>query len=129
MKKQLLTIAFALISLVSLSQTEVRTYMNVSGAWNQYTEAYDYGDKVYANITFTLYPKVILTNDKSNSVYRVMSDQMSDENSKWKAASWECLDEKNRNCVFLVMYHKNANMITVSVNYPSMSFLYYVDAK
>lgn len=129
MKKHLLLVILALVSLSAFSQTEVKTYMNVSGVWNALTEEYEYKNKEYSRITFTMYPNVIIAKDNANSVYRIVSDTFSDENSRWKSASWECRDEQNRQCVFLLMYHKNSNLITISVNYKSISYLYYVDTE
>ena len=129
MKKHLLLIILVLISFTAISQTQVKTYMNVCGVWDEDKGGYEYGNKTFSRITFTLYERVIISSDKSNSVYRVKSDKTSDENKKWRSAAWECVDEMNRECIFLVMYHKNSDAITISISYGAISFIYYVDTE
>lgn len=98
MKKIILTLVLAILSIVTFAQTQLLTYKNCVGTWNKTTQKYDFEDWVYSDLTFTFYDTYVSVNDANHSIYRIMRDEPVYETETVKINSSTCLDEGNREC-------------------------------
>ena len=114
MKKTILTLTLAILSVMVFAQTQLLTYKNCVGTWNKTTQKYDFEDWVYADITFTFYDTYVSVNDANHSIYRIMRDEPVYETETVKINSSTCLDESNRECRVGIMdvkgYDDQANI-------------------
>ena len=127
MKRILLILAVALASLTTYSQTQVTTYKNAVGYWDNSTQQYDYQDWVYASITFTFYQTYITANDRTHSIYRILERYPDITNETSTITSYKCLDEGNRECTFGIMILKDyPDQANIGVIYSDRMFMYMI---
>jgi len=98
MKKIILVLALAILSIATFAQTQLLTYKNCVGMWNKVTQKYDFEEWVYADLTFTFYDTYVSVNDANRSIYRIVRDEPVYETNEVKINSSTCLDESNREC-------------------------------
>jgi hypothetical protein len=128
MKKVILTLALAIVSVLSFAQVPpavIETYSNRVGVWNQYTKEYDYEEWISVNLTFTIYKEYITVNDRTHSLYRIMEDQPVEYTEHCKVTSAKCLDEGNRSCLVALMKCDDESA-SINVIYGDKIFIYMI---
>lgn len=97
MKKILLSITFALFTLVSFSQEKINvtTYKNTVGTWSEYSQKFIFEEKYnYDYITFTFRDTYIEADDVAKSLYRIVKEYPKSYKNGIESITAECLDEK-----------------------------------
>ena len=128
MKKIIITLVLATLSLITYSQIKVTTYKNVTGRWNNYRSDYDMEKEYrYATITFTFYDTYIQANDEARSLYRIVDYHEKQTIPGKEMVSAECLDENNRKCnIILVSANNKLEDSFVIVQYVDYAYFYAV---
>jgi hypothetical protein len=125
--KKLLTLIAILVSTSVHAQLKVNTYKNYIGTWNKYTKEYDVDKEfTYTNISFTFYETFIQANDEAKSVYRIRKNLPDDVTSKYKSIAFECLDENNRECRFVMVRDYTTEQVYIVVQYSVLAYFYAV---
>ena len=130
MKKFIIALLM-LIATTTFSQTKMYAYGLEHGAWNEYTEKWDFESYKKVSLTITIYSNVIYINDVAQTSFSVESYEgekkdVTDGGEPYTANAWTCSDQKNRRCTFsMVRYHTSKSTL-ITVRYNNYSFRYYV---
>ncbi len=138
--KFLLTLFLTLSSFLTISQPmTLPTYKNYLGKWNSFSEKFDFTDSSYSTIKFTIKDDYILADDEAHSLYRISKRLPEKEENGVKFLTAVCLDEKNRTCLFTLVYKKvgiNSNPLEeepdlfIMIIYPqAYCYMYIIDVE
>lgn len=127
MKRLIILLIVVLTTINSYAQeTEIVTYKNMLGRKNFYTDNFFFESPVYSTIVFYLTSSYIRANDKSRSLYRMVSERFDLDKPDFKSYSWKCLDENNNDCTFTLMTMKDSNVRIINIMYENVSYVYYI---
>jgi hypothetical protein len=128
MKKVMTVLVMMVISLSAFSQTVINTNYNRVGTWDALAEKWSYGEWQSNDITFTSTATGISVSDDSKSLYTFISERekttgKTNDGSSYTSYRWNCLDEKGRNCRFIIVIY-NKKDFKVSVMYDDIVINY-----
>ena len=133
MKKVL--IALLLIFSISVSaQTVIHTSSSRMGKWDALSEHYNYTDWSNSDITFTANSTGVTATDYTGSVYVFTTKKttktgvLADKKTKFTTYSWECYDEKYKDCSFNIIYYSDGGgKISVFYDHSNIVYNYTID--
>ena len=105
-----------------------------SGSWNEKTQHWNYGEPFEVHLEITLGKTYISINDEGNkrlffNSYRGKSNvNTTTDGIKYKSESWNCTDDKLRECAFSVIKYSDGKCLFV-ILYNDYSFRYHVNPK
>lgn len=125
--KKLLLLVTLMLTISSYSQKVFYAKKAQSGVWK--TNEWVFNSIQSTNLVITVHPNKIVFNDIANSVYTItktISDKegYTDGGEKYNIVSWEAIDEKGKNVIFIIMIFPDE--ITFSVMYNKNIFRYFI---
>lgn len=119
-------------SITCLSQTELISYRNEIGTWNEYSKKWEFGTMNKANIPIRFYSDKVVMGNKAGSVYVVTEDLgeddgYSDDGVKRKIHKWKAYDKDGKRCSIslFVVYNKDYDPFLFTVMYEDVLLRYY----
>ena len=129
MKKFLLIVAL-LVSTISFAQPKVDySYSVQSGRYNNTLKKWDWSVAEEREIAIKLNGAIIENN--ANTVLDTYEDLGEDvgideDGDKYKFHKWKAYDNKNRKCVFIMVWYDDVPLIVYSVVYNDVAFRFYI---
>lgn len=124
MKTILIYIFTTIITFSVYGQSKFMIYKVVSGPWNSYDQEYELNEN-YVNMSMEMHSNIVRINDRVNSTYFLTNHEVTKDNYEIRMDSWDCVDEKGRNCKMLLGKSRVGPEKTISVVYKDYAFNYY----
>lgn len=130
--KNLFLITALFFSITCFGQTQINSYRNEVGTWNEYSSKWQYGTMNKANIPIRFYSDRIVMENKARSVYVVTEDLGEDDGYssdgvRRKIRRWKAYDKDGKRCSISlsVIYDDDYDPFIFTVMYDDVMLRFY----
>ena len=134
MKKTLILFVFTILGICVNAQKLYKVSNIQGGVYNKYQKKWDWGKTEEVDLTITLFGNNIYVNDEAQThitTYEDLGEKISydDDGDKYRMHTWRAVDEKQRRCLFTMVFYMTIDLEVYTVIYSDFGFRYYISNK
>lgn len=134
-KTKLLVLALLAWGLGQMQAQELdRAYSIQTGKYDKYLKKWNWTKAEDVNLRFTFDGNYIKINDDYGTRIYTYEDlgetfEYDGDGDRFGKHVWKALDEKNRKCMFVMIWYKTIKLVTYTVMYSDVAFRYYISTE
>ena len=106
-------------------------YALQTGKYDKYLKKWNWSKAEHVDLNFTFDGNYIKIHDEYGTRIYTYEDGgettgYDDDGDRFSKRIWKSLDEKNKKCVFIMIWYSNIKLVTYTVMYSDYAFRYYI---
>lgn len=106
-------------------------YSLQAGKYDKYLKKWNWSKAEDVDLNFSFDGNYIKIHDEYGTRIYTYEDEgetsgYDDDGDRFSRHVWKALDEKNRKCMFIMLWYKNIKLVTYTVMYSDYAFRYYI---
>lgn len=105
-----------------------------TGKYDKYLKKWTWKERIDVDLRFTFDGNYVKIHDEYGTRIYTYEDEgrttaYDDDGDQYSKQVWKALDEKNRKCMFIMLWYKSIKLVTYTVMYSDFAFRYYISTE